>query len=433
MKKIMIVLVAMMAAFAQADTDVYFTNNSDQPLTVDVFHWGSDRLVEGDEWFQHVDTIAPYETKMVLSFNRYVGVKWGDDYYFETRLTSPQGLQYRLNQKMTGTWWSSNLAHGVQAHDLSPRWFSDRTIHRFDTGFDQNQLAELATKADFTVRYDDLYYTLSPETQAPVAEGLSVMTYNIWALPLVASHIDDRLDLLPQYMKGYDVVMLQEVFAPGRDAFLAELAREYPYQTRMLDNNSVNIFDGGVTIVSRYPIVNQAQLVFPDCSGTDCFADKGINYAEVVKNGESYHLFATHAASFDTDEARRLRQEQFQMMRKFARDQGIPQNEMVIYGGDFNVNKLKFATSDYPAMLANLNASEPGYAGYTASTFDPRINSFAAEYDVVEYLDYILVSNEYDQSQSNINEVTVPRSTDARLWEHWDLSDHFPVSVDLQK
>lgn len=109
------------------------------------------------------------------------------------------------------------------------------------------------------------------------------MTYNVWALPAIASHIGDRLDIIPEYVKGYDVLALQEVFSNGRNDFLRALAKEYPYQTKMLDKSGFNIHDGGVTIVSRYPIVNQAQYVFPDCSGTDCFADKGVNYAEVIK------------------------------------------------------------------------------------------------------------------------------------------------------
>lgn len=112
------------------------------------------------------------------------------------------------------------------------------------------------------------------------------MTYNIWALPVIASHIGDRYALIPEYVKGYDVLALQEVFASGREEFLRELAKEYPYQTKMLDKDGINIYDGGVTIVSRYPIVNQAQYVFPDCTGTDCFADKGVNYAEVIKGGK---------------------------------------------------------------------------------------------------------------------------------------------------
>lgn len=137
----------------------------------------------------------------------------------------------------------------------------------------------------------------------------------------------------------------------------------------MLDKEGINIYDGGVIIVSRYPIVNEAQYVFPDCSGTDCFADKGVNYAEVIKGGQAYHVFATHTASFDTDTARDYRQRQFKQIRALAQSLDIPANEAVIYSGDFNVNKLKFP-DDYQQMMTNLNVSEPQYSGYTASTFD---------------------------------------------------------------
>ena len=230
--------------------------------------------------------------------------------------------------------------------------------------------------------------------------------------------------------------MLQEVFAGSRDEFLRVLANEYPYQTRMLDKPGINIYDGGVTIVSRYPIVNQTQYVYPDCSSTDCFADKGVNYAEIIKKGQAYHLFATHAASSDSNIAREHRQLQFGQIRDLAASLHIPQTEMVIYGGDFNVNKRKFPI-DYQNMLNNLQASAPNYAGYTESTFDPRINGFAGQIgsggDNIEYLDYIVVSNEYRAETSNTNTVKVPRTSAKSLWKHWNLSDHFPVKAEVSQ
>lgn len=84
-------------------------------------------------------------------------------------------------------------------------------------------------------------------------------------------------------------------------------------------------------------------------------------------------------------------------------------------------------------MIANLSAMEPQYSGYTASTFNPRINNFAGEAlsggENVEYLDYVIVSNEYGVKSFNDNRVDVPRSTAEGLWKHYNLSDHFPVSA----
>lgn len=421
---------------AIADTDVYLTNNSDQPLAIQVHHEGTDRLAYGDEWQQHIETLGPWETKQVLSFNRWEGVKSGETYRFETVVSNPIGESVTLSQVMQGHWYNSSIEYGVSASDVDLQLKDDRQIHRSTSLAFGERSAELAFKSVSTARYDDLHYTFTPAKRAePIVSDdntLKMMTYNVWALPVIASHISDRYQLIPDYVKGYDVLALQEVFASGREAFLRELAKEYPYQTKMLDKEGFNVYDGGVILVSRYPIVNQAQYVFPDCTGTDCFADKGVNYAEVIKGGQAYHVFATHTASFDTDTARDYRQRQFKQMRQLAQSLDIPVTDTVVYSGDFNVNKLKFP-SDYQQMLANLSVIEPSYSGYTASTFDPRINDFAGEAmsggENVEYLDYVMVSNEYQVKLNNDNRVDVPRSTDERLWQHYNLSDHFPVTA----
>lgn len=423
-----------------ADSDIYLTNNTAQNLTLDINHSGSDILVKGDEWYQHADHIGPYETKMIMSMNRWTGVKSGQQYDFETTVTNEEGEQVRLYQTMKGKWYNSQIKYGASSNSSALSLQDDREVHRAPSDLSSDDSnTEIAFKADSTARYDDIYYALTPEiiTEAVSddANQLKVMTYNIWTLPVIAKHIDDRLVELPKHMQGYDVLLLQEVFAGGRDKFLRELAKEYPHQADMLDKPGFNIYDGGITIVSRYPIVKQAQFVYPDCASTDCFADKGVNYAEIIKNGRAYHLFSTHTAAFDTAAARKNRQLQFGQIRDLAISLNIPKNETVIYGGDMNVNKLKFP-DDYQSMFANLKASEPEYAGYTSSTFDPRINPFAGEPgdndEFVEYLDYILISDEYKPVNSNVNTVKVPRSSAESLWKHWDLSDHFPVKAEIR-
>ncbi len=437
-----VLITTLLSSNAIADSDIYVTNNTHAPLLINIEHSGTDLLEKNAEWFQHTNELGPYETKKVLSFNRYYGAKSGQEYRFKTQLITESGDEVSLLQNMRGTWYGSTVTHSAKASDFDSAQFSDRNIHRFNSYFntDVSTPTEVAFKASATARYDDFYYTITDqhidETPAEPESALKVMTYNIWALPVIASHITDRFTLLPEYLHGYDAILLQEVFSGGRDDFLRVLAKEYPYQTRMLDKPGINIYDGGVTIISRYPIVKQAQYIFPECSGTDCFADKGVNYAEIIKEGQAYHLFATHAASFDTDSARENRQIQFGQIRDLAQRLNIPQTEMVVYGGDFNVNKRKFPI-DYQDMLNNLQASEPSYSGYTESTFDPRINSFAGQPgsggENIEYLDYIVVSNEYKSAESNTNTVKVPRTTAEPLWKHWNLSDHFPVKAEINQ
>lgn len=415
-----------------ADSYIFVTNTTPQPVSVQISQTGTHILQHGKEWAQEATHIAPYETKRVLRMNRYVGLKSGQTYNFDTVIQNGNS-QVTLKQSMTGTWSGSNIKHAIQAGASSSPWYSDRNIHRMDMTY-QGLAAQAAVKAEYTGGYDDFHYTIHQNTVAePVSNQsneLKVLSYNIYALPMIASKIPERLAELPKHLNGYDVIMMQEAFASSRSGFLNQMAVEYPYQTHIPVGSGYNLYDSGLVIVSRYPIVKTAQLIYPDCTGTDCFADKGVLYAEIIKNGKAYHVTSTHTASFDTNEARALRQVQFKQIRQLVNQQNIPAFDAVLMGGDFNVNKLIWP-QDYQDMLINLNAKAPASTGYTASTFDPRINKLAGAAGsggtTVEYLDYIVSSNTHRQPIQATNDVRVLRSAANPLFMTWDLSDHFPV------
>lgn len=424
------------ASAAQADSYIFVTNTTPNTVSVSIDHYGDRTLDEGDEWAQEATQILPYETKRVLRFNRYWGVKRNKKYYFDTNISDGQST-VKLRQQMKGTWSGSNIKHGASGADFNSPWYSDRDIHNFNTNYSSRDSVN-SFRAEFTGGYDDFHYTIHNNTEQEAvagSDGLKVLAYNIWALPAIASNIGDRLDILPDHLKGYDAILLQEVFDSGRTDFLNAMSAEYPYQTEILDAPGFNIHDGGVLIVSRWPIVEETHFPYPDCTGTDCFAEKGVVYAQIIKQGQAYHLTSTHTASFDTAAARDLRQEQFQQIRALIDGKNIPATDGVLMGGDFNVNKLKFP-GDHASMLANLNATEPTNTGYTKATFDPEVNSNAGNSlsggETVEYLDYVVYSNTHKIPQSSTNEVKVLRSIDSDIWGVWDLSDHFPVLGDFE-
>jgi len=251
----------------------------------------------------------------------------------------------------------------------------------------------------------------------------------------VASKIDSRLEQLPQNLKGYDAILFQETFASGRTAMLAKLAQEYPYQTYIPIGSGFNIYDSGILVASRHPIVKTDHFIYPSCTGIDCFADKGVIYAEILKNGKAYHVTSTHTASFDTDAARDMRQQQFKQIRALVDKQNIPSFDAVLMGGDFNVNKLLWP-QDYAQMQINLNGTVPVSTGYTESTFDPRVNKLAGAGltggSTVEYLDYVVSSNNHRQPMQARNDVRILRSAADPVFMTWDLSDHFPVMGQFQ-
>ena len=414
------------------NTRVFVTNNSSETLTVSIV-----TNAPGSVWSQLDSQIEAYETKPVLQIQRKQNYPAESVFDFTVVLEDVELNQIELQQRLSYGNFLDQVSFGLSAASLNSGLKSDTKHYQYSgvDGYDFNLAFEAKNKAV----HKDIYYALTPKPESIAlnqqAEQLSVLTYNIWGLTGISSDIATRFNLIPRYVRQYDVLLLQEVFDPRRSGLLADLRSDYPFQTAILNGPANNLFDGGIVVLSRFPIVAEASMVYPDCTGFDCQAEKGVVYAKVDKLGTYYHVFATHAASFDTTNARNLRQVQFQQMRDFALTQTIPTDEIVVYGGDLNVNKLRFS-DDYANMLSSLQAQEPTYEGYTKASFDPDINVYATDglsgANDPEYLDYILVSDEFGAYEQLNNDVFILRDNHEDLWQKWDLSDHFPVRALIQ-
>lgn len=253
---------------------------------------------------------------------------------------------------------------------------------------------------------------------------LDVLTFNAALLPGVIASTDQarRAELMAPSLVGYDVVVLQEMFVDAwRERVLAELVLHYPYRTDLVghDRSRGNPLrqDGGTLILSRWPIVRQAQMTFDDvCSGGDCLGDKGVSYAAIVKGEHTYHVFGTHANSVNGFGVERVRARQFALFKAFVDEQGIPVTEPVILAGDFNVVAH---TPELATMLAALGAVRPETDGPLQYTWDPQRNVWARGEQ--QWLDYVLYSAEHAQPVAAWNRVVPLRAGDL------DLSDHFAV------
>ena len=263
------------------------------------------------------------------------------------------------------------------------------------------------------------------------------------------------------YWSGYDVVALNELFELNYDGsgpanrLLQGLATEYPYQTPIIASNlnadawhdSQGYIDpvkknGGVAIVSRWPIEYQAQVMFNISCGDDSLDNKGFAYARINRNGEKLHIIATHTQSESSNcggepKGSGERSTQFSKIRQFIEQRQIPADEAVIISGDLNVKR---AGAEYQAMLSALNAREPAYLNNLPS-WDPQTNDLAAkQYPdyAAEHLDYLLLSAAHadipgwgnatlpvSTQQTWQDTVTIP---DGYHYESDEFSDHFPVA-----
>ncbi|MFE9042368.1 sphingomyelin phosphodiesterase [Streptomyces sp. NPDC007818] len=285
---------------------------------------------------------------------------------------------------------------------------------------------------------------------------LKVLTYNafLFSKTLYPNWGQDhRARAIPAapFFQGQDVVVVQEAFDnSSSDALKANAAAAYPHQTPVVGRSksgwdatggsyaAMTPEDGGVTILSKWPIVRKEQYVYKDACGADWYSNKGFAYAVLDVNGSRVHVVGTHAQSTDpgcaAGEAAQMRSRQFKAMDAFLDAKNIPAGEQVIVAGDMNVDSH---SPEYASMLA-----DAGLAGADARTghpysFDTELNSIAAERypdDPREDLDYVLYRAGNARPANWTNHVVLESSAPWTVtswgtsYTYTNLSDHYPVT-----
>ncbi|MET9932443.1 MULTISPECIES: sphingomyelin phosphodiesterase [unclassified Streptomyces] len=298
----------------------------------------------------------------------------------------------------------------------------------------------------------------APAASATATEAprLKVLTYNafLFSKSLYPNWGQDhRAKAIPAapFFQGQDVVVLQEAFDnAASDALKANAAGQYPHQTPVVGRSksgwdatggsysATTPEDGGVTILSKWPIVRKEQYVYKDACGSDWWSNKGFAYAVLDVNGSRVHVLGTHAQSTDpgcsAGEAAQTRSRQFKAIDAFLDAKKIPAGEQVVVAGDMNVDSH---TPEYDTMLA-----DAGLVGADARTghpysFDTELNSIASERypdDPREDLDHVLYRAGNARPAGWTNHVVLEKSAPWTVsswgtgYTYTNLSDHYPVT-----
>ncbi|MFJ8212980.1 sphingomyelin phosphodiesterase [Streptomyces sp. NPDC096033] len=287
------------------------------------------------------------------------------------------------------------------------------------------------------------------------APRLSVLTYNTF---LMSKNLypnwgqDHRAAEIPKasFFQGHDVVVLQEAFDNGAsDALKANASAQYPYQTPVVGRSksgwdatggsysSTTPEDGGVTVLSKWPIVRKEQVVYKDACGSDWWSNKGFAYVVLDVNGTKVHVVGTHAQSTDsgcgTGEAAQMRSRQFKAIDAFLDAKNIPAGEQVIVAGDMNVDSR---SAEYSSMLTDLDLAPADARTGHPYSFDTALNSIANyryPTDPREDLDYVLYRKGNARPSGWENNVVKEESTPWTVsswgtsYTYSNLSDHYPV------
>jgi sphingomyelin phosphodiesterase len=192
-----------------------------------------------------------------------------------------------------------------------------------------------------------------PDAEMLPRKEVRILSFNIFLRPcglisdIHGDYKDERmvefLNLLPEY----DIIGLEEIFegSDGRKKQMIKLAKEAGFahiiQSPAPQDGSL---DGGLLLMSRFPMVECEFSVYPTGPLFDAITAKGVLYARIQIKQAFMHLFFSH--QFETyveaDYCLQIRMESIKVMRKLINKwmSKAPPGELCMIMGDFNIDPL---------------------------------------------------------------------------------------------
>ncbi|MFG2888869.1 sphingomyelin phosphodiesterase [Streptomyces sp. NPDC048248] len=294
-----------------------------------------------------------------------------------------------------------------------------------------------------------------PTASAATAPHLKVLTYNAF---LMSKNLypnwgqDHRAQAIAaaDFFQGNDVVVLQEAFDnSSSEALKSRAAAQYPHQTPVVGRSkdgwdatggaysALTPEDGGVTLLSKWPVLRKEQYIYKDACGSDSYSNKGFVYAVLDVHGTKVHVVGTHTQSTDSGcasgEAAADRAKQLKEVDAFLDAKNIPADEEVMVAGDLNIDSR---SGEYDALLANADLAPADTRTGHPYSFDTQDNSIAKDRyptDPREDLDYVLHRNGHARPASWQNDVVKEESAPwtvsswGKDYTYTNLSDHYPL------
>jgi endonuclease/exonuclease/phosphatase family metal-dependent hydrolase len=228
------------------------------------------------------------------------------------------------------------------------------------------QLAGLPSQAPNTVRrsvsgIDSSRRISTSFPQPSYREEVRLLSYNIFMRPNIpmssySEYQDIRAELfLDHVLPNYDVVCLQEMFnlplSSRRHEFILD-AKDSGFFWHHASSRTHSLspsIDGGLLILSRFPIVRKDILTFTSAAFADWYASKGVLYCLIQlgpKEPHYIHVFCTHLQATYDDKGRetseRVRKDQLDQTVSFI-EKCVQNRELwpILICGDLNVQCRK--------------------------------------------------------------------------------------------
>lgn len=258
----------------------------------------------------------------------------------------------------------------------------------------------------------------------------SILAYNT-ALITISYKGSDRSGTISELVKRIkaettDVACLCEVFDDDeREMIRSQLSFLYPYYREGPDEADLDE-DGGLLILSKYPILKHYQSIFRQCAGNDCWANKGVIHVRVHPFGSPTpcDIFFSHTQNIEETGGKDALYAQLTHLDHMVRSHADPHIPTIIMG-DLNIPaEVKV---HYNQLIKKLGrpvdlwlTKNPSMSGFTYTTD----NNFYDDPDNApnqnHRLDYILL-------KAGLRFVPILKDIEILKWTHTgrQISDHF--------
>jgi len=284
---------------------------------------------------------------------------------------------------------------------------------------------------------------------------LKILTYNIFIRPPLITtngtdYKDARLrDFMSNYMQDYDIICFQELFSSFssrrdwlvNEAFLQGFKHSYSIKKKF---NVVSPIDGGVTIISKYPIVKRDYIIYPRGSHGDALAQKGAIFCRIQFNCRMVDVYNTHLQAICKYQD--IRKKQLCLFNDFFLKTHNHNNPAVICG-DFNIDFHRSAQYNELFQFLQFECSKTVNTYLEANEFDlvSRSATYGCGFDkcltceddqeIHELLDYIfLVTDERSDEQLLVYDACKIECflIENPWYPYKQLSDHYGVTATLR-
>nr|CCA16666.1 conserved hypothetical protein [Albugo laibachii Nc14] len=187
-------------------------------------------------------------------------------------------------------------------------------------------------------------------------ERLAILSFNIFARPegihngewfRTGDYKDQRISFLLRKLENYDVALLQEMFEIGfrqRDFIRRAYKLGFKYHCGSIWPTITDklLIDGGLLIISRFPIIERDRITFERGLGADGVCAKGVLYAKIqltTRASDYIHVFTTHTQAGESLDSWTVRQHQLMQLMSFVkRKADQDRSNPILLTGDFNLD-----------------------------------------------------------------------------------------------